>query len=173
MLLIKFTGRDWTPNANTGDWSHLWEFIYRIWWKTGRAQCWKGPQQEGPARKDGNQAEVSRSRWHWQICRQRDSAAELNNCHQNWFSSWFLSKGRCWSLSQLHMGKGRLHPWMCCQLTALSYVSIWEFGALLKGAIYLGIALVPPHTTRMPYSFFNSLRFSCFHLLFSCGLTQQ
>lgn len=47
-------------------------------------------------------------------------------------------QGRCWSLSELHMGEGRVHPRTSCQLIAVPCVNIWEFG-IAQG--YLSSAL--------------------------------
>lgn len=50
-------------------------------------------------------------------------------CYITFFVLFSLS----WSLSHLHTGEDRQHPWMSSQHTTGHYFKIWGFGTLLKG----------------------------------------
>lgn len=67
VLRLQFTGTDWSPNVDTGDWIEFWQF-FMFWWKTltDRAQdC-----------SEARLSEANRSRWRWEVCRQGDSRQE-------------------------------------------------------------------------------------------------
>lgn len=57
----------------------------------------------------------------------------LKNAFVLLFFWLFPLQGGCWSLSQLHVGEGRIHPWTRPQLITMPYKCNQEFDTLLKG----------------------------------------
>lgn len=74
------------------------------------------------------------------------SMTDADRCLYIYFHCWPLypfqgSQGGCWSLSNLHVGEGRVHPWLKHQLTGRLYLRVWFLAQGTSVMLWSGLAV--------------------------------